>query len=284
MSEVAWKRGLITLGIVGALVVVALAAGQTTSQKASAQAPVGGMGLAIPGATCEGDECFVEPGAPFTVALVSTVLPVPISGFGAEVFFGGLVYTLAPCDEQVQVTPTAICASLAGPAGQARLAVGSGVVPPLEALNATEGGTLALLDATCADSGSFELALSAVTVGPDSAPFGAIYFDLTPTEFNVATQGTEVLDPENTGSTTPIAVADTITVTCEGAVGEPPTPTPMSPVDAPLPTLVDTGSGGSDSGGGAGAGWLLVATGVLLALTLSGFGLHRWKSAGDLRR
>jgi hypothetical protein len=284
MFRSARMRGLVALGLTTMIAAAALLAWQGTgADTASAQAPTGGMTLAISG--CTSEPCGIAPGSPFTVAVVANPVPqVPISGFDSEVYFGGLEWIArAACEDELQVgredaSPVSQCVADVGPDGEARHVVISEInVPPLAALAVATGDTLLELDSECPTTGGdFSIALTAVTNGENDAPFGAVYFADDTSQIQVTTSGTVDIGGETR------AVADTIDISCSGTIAPPTLTPPLSPGNglSPQPTLVDTGSGGA-SGDDSNSFAVLAGAAVLLAATAAGFGLNRWRSGRE---
>jgi hypothetical protein len=270
------RRGLMGLAIATLLVAGAALAAQGT---ASGQQLTSAMGLAIVGGDCSGDDCTVPVGADFGVAIVATEAPaVGVSGWQSEVFLDGITWNQNGCDTELQVgrqdaLPVSQCLAEPGPGGQARHVLISEVAaPPLPAFDFASGDTLILMSATCDAEGDHVLNLTAVTNGADDAPFGALYFDTNAVPVVVTPQGTAELDQEGDGSTDTLAIADSVNVSCVAAAG--PTATPLSVA----PTIVPTGSGGPTDDGGSSLALLVTAV-ALLAATVGGFGLYRWRTS-----
>jgi hypothetical protein len=286
------RRGLTSLGIATMVAAVALLAWQAgETDKASAQAPTAGMRMELDGAnSCSGTDCFVTPNGDFTIRVVADPAPnVPVSGITSEVFYGALTWNQrAACEDEIIVPrtdalPIESCTRQVGGGESARHVVITQIgAPPLPTLAVATGDTLVELDFTCAASGTHLMALTAVTQDPaTSAPFGAAYFGEDTATVFLNPAPTTILNYDNDGDTAPedVAVANFINVTC----GDPPTATEPAPTNTPLsalPTLVDTGSGGPEDDSSSSL-LLLGTAAVLLAATLTGFGLHRWRSSRE---
>jgi hypothetical protein len=175
---------------------------------------------------CTASGCTVGSNDPFSIRILADPAPTfDMSGFGAEVLFTGLVWQMRECQQQLQIDRAdgenaAICEHEPGPMGQARIAVISEVdAPPLTPFeDISNGDAIFDLAVRCPEPGTFEVFLTAVTNQENSAPFGAIYFRNDATEFPVRTQGSEQLNLDGEGNRN-VAVADTLSITCEGPGG-----------------------------------------------------------------
>ncbi len=245
---------LLALALIGAaLVALFLLSGQ--SGPAEAQEALPEMSLGAQGnVDCDGDtladskpdavdrpaKCDApfnptDPSAGAFQITVNANVDFEISGFGSEVYLGGLTYNEGTCAEEVQLT--GLCTRSVGSKGELQHGGSTGIVPPFSAAN--PGGvamTLVKLDVNCAEQGSFQVGLTAS--GTTGSSFGATYFDVP--AGNPVTVG--VVGQQDFGNG-PVDIADSLEINC---VEELPlatrTPTSTLPVTA-TPTQMITPTG-----------------------------------------
>ena len=170
--------------------------------------------------------CDVEfdPGNPpaskFTLTVNASVIPAgDYSGFGSEVFFGGLTYDPRPlCTNEVVWPNELLCLQSDGGGGQRQLGSGTGIFPPLPTSSFV--GTLVELDAHCQAEGSFTVSLTALP----SSGLGANYIAPDGSTVLVKTAGTQQLDLDGDTTAETVEVADTLEITCSVSAPLPPPP------------------------------------------------------------
>ncbi len=238
-STRARRTGALALSalLVATLAALALLAwGRSDPGTVQAEGPSPGMSLDVVGSlSCEGGDtptvCTADVNESFVLQVDANPAPsVGVSGIQTEVIFGGLIWTQRPaCGNEVLVTsggsPPLICTRSTGPIGQARHAIGTGVMPPLPAVD-TPLGAMFELDVACpAVGGTYPITL---TANPGAA-FGAAYYDLTPAPIFVKTVDTDI--------------ADVLTINCVAPPTDTPTPTSTAtntPTHTPTETLTPT--------------------------------------------
>ena len=251
-----WQWSVLAFALIGtALVALSLLSGR--SGPAEAQEALPEMSLGAQGnVDCDGDtladskpdavdqpakcDALFNPTDPkageFQITINANV-DFEISGFGSEVYLGGLSYNEGACEEEVQLS--GLCTRSVGPKGELQHGGATGFASPFSAAN--PGGTditLVKLNVHCAEQGSFQVGLTANSGTQYGSAFGATYFDV-PEGSSIAAA---VVGRQDFGNG-PKDIADSLEINC---IEELPlatrTPTSTPPATA-TPTLMTTPAG-----------------------------------------